>query len=92
MLLKERLVTNQHTVRMSLIIPTFYDSREYDAEYSLTTTEAFNLSAVYTVQGSSTHSRSIPLHRVITGSAHKSFSNALALNKHYCVSKNCSRM
>jgi hypothetical protein len=71
---------------MSLIIPTFYESREYDAEYCLTTTEAVHLSANYTVQGASTQSTSIPFHRVTTGSAHKSFSNTLALNKHYNVS------
>jgi hypothetical protein len=35
MLLKGRLVRNKHTVRMSIIIPTFYDSRECDAEYCL---------------------------------------------------------
>jgi hypothetical protein len=87
MLLKGSLVRNELTVRMSLIIPTFYDSREYDAEYCLTTTEAVYLSASYTVQDSSTQSRSIPFHRAITGSAHKSFSNAFALNKHYCVSQ-----
>jgi|SRR5215475_551550 len=92
MLLKGRLVRNQHTVRMSLIIPTFYDSREYDAEYCLTTTEAVHLSARYTLQGFSTQSRSIPFHRVCNGSAYKSFSNALALNKHYCdVSQNWHR-
>jgi hypothetical protein len=83
--LKGRLVRNQHTVRMSLIIPTFYDSSECDAEYCLTTTEAAHLSASYTVLGSSAQSRSIPFHIVITDSAHKSFSNALALNKHYSV-------
>jgi len=60
MLLKGRLVINQHTVRTSLIIPTFYDARECDAEYCLTTTEAVHLSANYTVQGASTQSRSIP--------------------------------
>jgi hypothetical protein len=67
---------------MSLIIPTFYDAREYDAEYCLTTTEAIHLSASYAVQGTSTQSRSIPFHGVITGSSHKSFSNTLAINKH----------
>jgi hypothetical protein len=72
---------------MSLIIRTFYDSREYDAEYCLTTSEAVHLSASYTVQASSAQSRSIPFHRVSTGSAHRSFSNALALKKHYCVTK-----
>ena len=82
MLLKWRLVRNQHTLRMSLIIPTFYDAREYYAEYCLTTTEAVHLSANYTVQGASTQSRSIPFHGVITGSSHKSFSNTLAINKH----------
>jgi hypothetical protein len=62
MLQKGRLVRNQHTVRMSLIIPTFYDSREYNAEYCLTTNEAVHLSASYTVQGSSTQIRSISFH------------------------------
>jgi hypothetical protein len=82
MLLKGRLVGNQHTVRMSLIIPTFYDARGYDAAYCLTTTEAVHLSANYTVQGASTQSRSISFHGVTTGSSNKSFSNTLAINKH----------
>jgi hypothetical protein len=86
MLLKGRLVRNQHTARMSLIIPTFYDARDY-AEYCLTTTEAVHLSANYTVQDASTQSKSIPFHGVITGSSHKSFSNTLAINKHYFVTK-----
>ena len=87
MLLKGRLVRNQHTVRMSLIIPIFCDAREYYAEYCLTTTETVHLSANYTVQGTSTHSTSIPFYGVITGSSHKPFSNTLAINKHYSVSQ-----
>ena len=46
---------------------TFYGAREYNAQYWLPTSEAVHLSANNTVQGASTHTRSIPFHIVIKG-------------------------